>query len=166
MKLRKKLAIVALFLSALVGIPWTVWVIVTPNWVFYVTTDKPVYNVGELIQITVTLENRGYIPHSFTSPISEPIEIYIAYWIPGFGTTVWWSGHTLNSTTFTLLPNQKLTRTFVWDQTDIAWSAPYNHTGKPGEYRITAFIPRTNLYPSYDNLFFDDATRFNITAPA
>ena len=164
MKSRKKLVIVAIFLSILVGVPWTVWVIVTPNWLFYVTTDKPVYNVGELIQITVTLENRGYISHSFTAPISEPIMIKIGYqegWM-----TVWWSPYTRNSTTFALLPNQKLTRTFVWDQTDIVYSAPHNHTRKSGKYIIRAYIPRTDdVHSSYDYIFFDDATRFNITTP-
>jgi len=108
----------------------SVWTIVTPKWSFSVSTDKSTYKLGENIQITVSLENIGFITHSFESSISEPVVVSIDDY-------KWYSPYHLNRTEFTLPPGQSLVRTFIWNQT----SRFPEREIEPGEYWIKALIP-------------------------
>jgi hypothetical protein len=57
------------------GVTHVVWVVATPRWSFSVSTDKSTYALGEPVQITVTLENHGYIPQTFTSAMGNAITV-------------------------------------------------------------------------------------------
>lgn len=57
----------------------SVWTIVTPRWSFIVSTDKSNYRLGEPVRITASLKNMGFITHSFTSGVSDPIVVEIRY---------------------------------------------------------------------------------------
>jgi len=69
-------------------------IIVTPQWSFSVTTDKPTYMFGEEIGITVSLRNDGFITHSFQSGLSDPVVVLIEYQYsenPTVTSQVWYS---------------------------------------------------------------------------
>lgn len=50
----------------------------TPKWVFSIATDKSLYNLGEEVKITMTLENLGFLTHTFDSFYSDPFVVTIA----------------------------------------------------------------------------------------
>jgi len=122
------------------------WFVLTPNWVFGLATDKSSYSLGKEVQITVTLENRGFIPHSITSPTANPVvvAVYALYEAPTLSTQVWYSPYVLNETTFSVSPGQALVRTFVWNQTNFVNPGLWNTTYKVGTYRVEAFIPESS----------------------
>jgi len=120
-------------------------VIMAPSWSFELTTDKPVYGLGENVQITVTLKNKGYVSHSFTAAIDSPVIVLVEYVSPSNPSvmhSVWYTPYEENETTFTLSPNQLLTRTYMWNQTNTQNPAAWNTTYNAGTYYIEAFIPK------------------------
>jgi len=135
----------------------SVWVIVTPKWSFSVTTDKSTYELGENVQITVSLENLGFIPHSFTSSISGPIVVSVSL----YESQVWYSPFHWNKTEFIIHPNQSLKRTFTWNQSNIHFP---EEKIKPGTYLIEAFIPSANWKGGRSQLLLHAWKCINITA--
>jgi len=156
---RKKLFLLFLGASIISAIvTHSVWIVVTPRWAFSVTTDKNTYRLGESVQITVSIENRGFIAHSFKSSISDPIVIFIR---TSFLTYVWYTPYHYNITEFTVFPNQRLERTFVWNQTNIY------HPEKeiePATYYIGAHIPGSSFEPFIDYESFRAWASINITS--
>jgi hypothetical protein len=138
----------------------SVWTIVAPRWSFSVSTDKPVYKLGEDVQITASLENLGFISHSFASATSDPVVISIE--TRGLR-QVWYSPYHLRKTEFTLAPHQTLIRTFTWNQTNIHFPA---EGIEPGDYYIRAFIAGTSSETWYwqDAILFSKGIGIDITA--
>jgi hypothetical protein len=138
-----------------VAVTHSVWAISTPNWSFTVVTDKSTYELGQNMQITVSLKNLGFISHSFPSAISDPILISISYVYEDNSaetTQVWFSSFHNNRTEFTIPPSQSLERVFVWNQTT-RHQPEINITS--GTYLIEAQIPRADseMGVGLDNLF-------------
>jgi len=155
---KKKLLL--LFLGALIMssiVTHSVWAIVTPSWSFSVTTDKNTYRLSENVQITVTLENLGFIAHSFKSSISDPIAVSIEYPILS---QVWYSPYNLNRTEFTIAPHQTLERTFVWNQTNVHY--PEKEI-EPKTYTVRACIPSSS-HPFIGSSIVMASTSINITS--
>jgi hypothetical protein len=136
----------------------SVWTVVTPRWSFSVSTDKPAYILGEDVQITVSLENGGFVTHSFKSSFSDPIIISIERFMLR---QVWYSPFHHEITEFTVPSRQSLEWTFIWNQTN------KNYPEKeiePGKYYIRAVIESvTSDSPFWDPLF-SAATSINITS--
>jgi hypothetical protein len=143
------------------------WIAVAPNWSFVVVIDKSAYKLGESVQITVSLRNLGFIPHSFTSSCSDPIAVSVSHVYekdPSIWAQVWYSSYYDSQTEFTIGPHQSLERTFVWNQTNIYH--PQEKIDK-GTYLIEALIPSAGSFTQpvrVDNAFFWDSIRINITA--
>ncbi|MDH5450724.1 MAG: hypothetical protein OEX77_07490 [Candidatus Bathyarchaeota archaeon] len=138
----------------------SVWTVISPQWLFSVTTDKSTYSLGEDVKVTVSLKNLGFITHSFKSRVSDPIVI-------GIGTDlsqVWYSPFHKNTTEFSIEPGQNLERTFVWNQT-IRNPPDVGERVGQGVYYIEAFIPDVspNGFIGVDNIFFT-WTSINITS--
>jgi hypothetical protein len=117
----------------------SVWAVITPRWSFSVTTDKPTYELGENIQITVTLKNLGFIDQSFTSAVDVPFVVSVQQMydiIP-----IWYSPYNRNPTEFTVPPHQSLERIFTWNQTNTNIRLPEREI-EPGTYIIVAFTPK------------------------
>ena len=143
---KRKKTILVVFAVAVVAITsvLSVWAITTPKWSFSVTTDKSTYELGESVQITVTLKNLGFIEHSFTSSLSDPVavSVEIVHEDPTLTTQAWYSLYHPDATEFTVAPHQSLERTFTWNQT---WTTNLwlcNQTYMPGTYITRAFIPK------------------------
>ena len=142
---RKKILVV--FAVAVVAITaiLSAWAIITPKWSFSVTTDKSTYELGENVQITVTLKNLGFIGQSFKSSLSDPIavSVEIVHENPTLTTQAWYGPYHPDATEFTVSSHQSLERTFTWNQT---WTTNLwlyqNQTRVPGTYIIRAFIPK------------------------
>ena len=113
------------------------WILLTPRWSFTIATSKTSYANGEDVQITVTLKNAGYIPQSITSAITSPVVVTVKR----DGAFVWYAPRVfqINQTTFTIAPDQPLTRAFVWNQ---SWNDQKSY---PGEYFIIAAIPNPKI---------------------
>lgn len=135
----------------------SVWTIVTPSWSFSVITDKNTYRLGENVTIAVSLENRGFIAHSFKSSISDPIAVSIEY---GTLSQVWYNTYNLTRTEFTIAPHQTLERTFVWNQTNIHY--PEKEI-EPKTYYVKACIPSSS-HPFIGSSIVMASTRINITS--
>lgn len=114
----------------------SVWTIVTPRWSFSVTTDKSSYNLGEDVQIIVSLENLGFIEHSFKSAVNIPfvVSVEMVHDNPTLKTQVWYSPCHPEATKYTLSPHQSLERTFTWNQTNTVNPWFWNQTYTPGTY--------------------------------
>jgi len=156
---RKKFCLL-IFVVLIISTTFThsVWTIVTPRWSFSVITDKNTYRLGENVQITVTLENHGFIAHSFKSSISDPVVIFIeTSWL----TSIWYTSFHYEITEFTISPNQPLERTFVWNQTNI--HNPEKEI-EPRTYYIGAHIPGSSSEPLIDYDIFWAWTNINITS--
>jgi len=140
LQLNKKRIIGIALIVIVVGLtlPYSVWAITVPRWSFTVTTDKSTYKLGEPVQIRVKLENLGFITHSFTCAISDPVLFTITQ-KGEYYNLVWYSKYNKTTTYFTVSSHQTLERTFTWNQTNI-----YQPEKKlePGTYIIKAFIPR------------------------
>lgn len=150
-KLSGKQALLLSFSVIIISVTVThsVWIVVTPKWSFSVSTDKSTYSLGEDVQIMVSLENLGFVPHSFKSSISEPVVISITTQRVG---EVWLSPYHFNMTEFTVPAHQFLERTFIWNQTNI-----YNQEEKieRGKYYIRALIESaTSDMLGWDPIFF------------
>jgi len=159
---KKKIILLALSVIAIgLTIPYSVWTVITPNWAFSVTTDKSTYELGEPVQIIVTLENLGFITHSFTSAVSDPVAVQI---LREPSSEVWYSHPFHIVTDFTIAPHQSLERTFTWNQTNTSNPGLWNQTYIPGTYFIEAFIPNPQSeLIGYDPLFRARAN-INITS--
>jgi len=133
-----------------ITLPYSVWVIIVPRWSFAVFTDKSTYKLGEPVQIRVKLENLGFVTHSFTCAISDPVYFSITR-KGGYYNHVWYSKYPDRTTTyFTVSSHQTLERTFTWNQTNIY------HPEKeidPGKYSIEAFIPKPQ--PPFQEIWYD-----------
>ena len=136
----------------------SVFAVISPRWSFSVYTDKNTYRLGENVQITVSLENRGFIAHSFKSSISGPIAVSIEY---GILSQVWYSPYNLNRTEFTIAPHQTLERTFVWNQTNIHY--PEKEID-PKTYTVRACIPSFPYDPFTGPSIFWASTSINVTS--
>jgi len=124
----------------------SVWTIITPRWSFSLSTDKSTYAIGENVRITASLENLGFITHSFKSSIREPVVIMITRW--GYSRQVWFSPFHFEETEFTIPSHQSLERTFIWNQTNIHHP---EEKIEPGRYYIRAWIESvTSDVPSWD----------------
>jgi hypothetical protein len=149
------------------------WLVLTPHWSFTIVTNKPSYTSTENIQITVTLKNVGYITQTITSGFSDPVGVWIEWTsadYSGENPDVWDSsrppyGIHIANTTFTILPDKTLTRTFEFDQSLLESS----YRSKPYMLRINAAIPKTDRYATSDiieteyQLFYAYA-RVNVTS--
>lgn len=145
-KVRTRKLLLGLTLLVVVALAiYATWSVLTPSWSFEITTDKPVYTLGENVQITVTLKNKGYVSHSFTAAVDNPVLVSIEYVNPNNPTVkyqVWYTPYQKSETTFTVSPNQPFTRTCTWNQTDIQGWQFWNTTYMAGTYYIEAFIPK------------------------
>ncbi len=140
-----------------------------PKWSFSVTTDRSAYGVGENVEITVSLKNVGFIPHSFKSRTTGPVVISVEYQHsedPTSRIQVWYSPFQENITEFSVGPNLNLERHFTWNQTksENIWSG---EEIEPGTYWVVAFIPpdwhwRVGALGVYSH--FEAWTRINITS--
>jgi len=139
-----------------IAVTSSVWTIVTPRWSFSVATDKTTYALGESVEITVSLENLGFITHSFTSRVSDPIVVDILYG-GGLGYEVWFSPPHENNTEFSIGPKESLERHFIWNQTNTSNPWFWNQTYMSGTYSIYAWIPSTDsesvIFIDMNNLF-------------
>lgn len=163
-KLSGKKVLVLTFVVMLISTLFThsIWTITTPNWSFSVSTDKSTYRLGELVTITASLRNMGFIPHSFKSGIGDPVLISIEYW---GGPQLWFSRFHESVTEFSIEPSDSLVSNFVWNQTKNTrlWRG---EEIEPGTYYIRALIPRAGSGQpiGFDNLFWA-WTSINITSP-
>lgn len=162
----RKAIVAALVALVAVGVTAGVWIIVTPRWVFEVSTDKAEYALGEEVEITVTLKNEGFVSHSFVSSIDEPVMVTVRYGQLD-GVEVWFNLFSANysiprnQTQFVLGAGQSLTRIYKWNQTNIhGW--PWNGT-RAGKYAILAFVP-SDEYLRESTAVFLDQTSINVTA--
>jgi len=146
-----------------IAVTSSVWTIVTPRWSFSVATDKTTYALGESVEITVSLENLGFITHSFTSRVSDPIVVSILHGL----SEVWFSPPHENKTEFSIRPKESLERHFIWNQTNTSNPWFWNQTYMPGTYSIYAFIPSTDserVIPWDVNNLFMAWTSISITS--
>jgi len=158
-KLSVKKVLLLTFVIVIIATTTThsVWTIITPRWSFSVSTDKSTYIVGENVEITASLENLGFITHSFKSSIRDPVVISIT---KAYSSQVWFTPFHFEETEFTISPYQSLERTFIWNQTNIYHPEEKN---EPGTYFISAFIESvTSDMPSWDPIF-SAGTKINIT---
>lgn len=165
MEKRNKTILACILIVVVACAMYTSWVIITPKWSFSMITNKSIYTLEEDVQIVVILENLGFISHSFTSSISDPMVVSIEYVSeenPTVKTQVWYSPFNYNKTEFVIFPNQLLLRTFIWNQTNVANPWLWNTTCKPGYYFIEAFIPSGHV--GIDENLFQTWTYINITA--
>jgi len=155
----KKVLILTLTIMVIAAtVTHSVWTVVTPRWSFSVSTDKSTYSPGENVKITASLENLGFITHSFKSSIRELVVITITRW--GYSRQVWFSPFHFEEREFTISPHQSLERTFIWNQTNIHHP---EEKIESGTYIISAFIESvTSDMPSWDPIF-SAGTRINIT---
>ena len=118
------------------------FVLLTPRWSFTIATNKAVYAIGEDVQITVTLKNMGCLPQSITSAFTDPVIVSVEEG----GAQAWFAPSSVqtNQTTFTIAPDQSLTRTFVWNG---SWGNQERHSGR---YSVKAAIPSANAVSMSD----------------
>jgi len=163
--IKRKVILFALIAIAIgLTVPYSVWIVITPNWTFSVTTDKSTYRLGEPVEIKVMLENLGFITHSFTCAISDPVFFTITQ-RGGYYNQVWYSKYyDRTATHFTVSSHQTLERTLTWNQTNIY--QPEKEL-ESGTYTIEAFIPRPQadffIEMERDPLFYA-RTSINVTS--
>jgi len=157
-KRKRKIVSIALIVIAIGPIvPHSVWTflgpIYTPNWTFSLTTDKSTYELGELVQIKVTLENHGSAGHWFISCSSNPIVVLISRF--AWRQHVWISRSPPShdrKTKFMIPAGQSLERTFIWNQTCNCFPPSQIN---PDTYFIRAYIPLSvDVYA----MWFEDST--------
>ncbi len=146
-KRKRKIVSIALIVIAIGAIvPYSVWTflgpIYTPNWTFSLTTDKSTYELGELVQIKVTLENHGSVGHWFISCSSNPVIVKIMRGEPPNWSSVWISTTPTHDriTKFMVPAHQSLERTFIWNQTIHHFYASAGQI-EPDTYTLRAYIP-------------------------
>jgi hypothetical protein len=138
-------------------VPYSVWAVITPNWAFSVSTDKPTYELGEPVQIKVTLKNLGFIEHSLTSGFNDLVVVSISN---REFKNIWYNGRHIYDwidTRFTVPAQQSLEKTFIWNQTNINF--PEKEI-EPGTYWIEASIPDSDA----PTPLFHAYTTINITS--
>lgn len=159
---KKKIIAAAMIVTAIgLTVPYSVWAITVPRWSFSVTTDKSTYELGEPVHIRVTLENLGYITHSFTSAVSDPIVVQILW---EGRHEVWYSNPFHIATKFTIPTHQLIERFFTWNQTNTSNPWMWNQTYKSGPYTIKAFIPNPQSDLIWYEALFRAQTSINITS--
>ncbi len=150
---KKKIVSIALIVIAIGAIvPYSVWALLepiyTPNWTFTLTTDRFAYELGEPVQINVTLENHGSVGHWFISCSSNPVIVKIMRGEPArldwnrikYSNTVIFASMIPTHdriTKFMIPASQSLRRTFIWNQTNNIDPDPI----EPDTYTIHAYIP-------------------------
>ena len=141
-------------------------IVASPNWAFTISTDKRSYKLGEEVHITVSLENQGFIAHSFESGLSDPIVVSIEYQYTDnpFTTQVWYNHYNEDPTVFSIQPGQFLERVFLWNQTNTVNPWLWNMTCRAGTYQIWALIPRVNFIHPTSNPLFRTWTTINVTS--
>lgn len=135
-KSKKKKIFLSVFLAAILVIAAVIlaWTF-SYHWSFSVITNKPSYELGEDVYITVVLENVGYVPLSFKSVATNPVVVNILdvrERSVGFFPT----NHNYSGIQFTIPPHQSLERTFVWNQAH----RDSGEQAEPGKYIILAYI--------------------------
>ena len=155
---KRKKTILVVFAVAVVAITsvLSVWAITTPKWSFSVTTDKSTYELGESVQITVTLKNLGFIEHSFKSAVDVPFVVSVEIVLYDI-TQVWYSPYHPIATEFTVPPHQSLEMSFTWNQNNIHFP---EREIEPGTYTIVALVPKDEWF--MDEVFIA-STSINIT---
>lgn len=170
-RLAGRTIILLMFSMVTIGgvITHTAWMVITPKWSFSVTTDKSTYALGEDVRITASLQNLGFITHSFESALRNPVMVSVEYQPtenPTSTIQVWYSPYHWEITQLSIAPNQSLERHFIWNQTNTAnpwfWNASY----MPGTYQLVAFIPDAEaelpIYSGGHTLFISFAG-FNVS---
>jgi len=163
---RKFVLLVFCLIVASSGVTQAAFTVGTPKWSFMVSTDKSTYMQNETIQITVTVKNLGYIPHSFLSN-TDPL-ILVGAWTADFygsspeqGVQVWYSVFVFkNQTSVTISPGQSFTRMFEWNQTNIYSSVPVGR----GTYIVEAYVADLYGEPEPFPSPFWNQTLINITS--
>lgn len=141
-------------------------IITSPRWTFRLATDKPIYNLGEDVVITATMENQGYFSQSFTAAVADPVMVWVGFqaYTQVAPYTVWYPPFQKNESTFTVPQGQALTRTCVWNQTNTINPTLWNTTYKAGRYFIEAFIPLNPEYLSERHHWLVEASLYiNVT---
>lgn len=140
---RKIIVLALIVIAAGFTVQYLVRTVVTPNWSFTIATDKSTYELGEPVQINVTLKNLGLITHSFKSATKDPVvvQILLKRLNNPFSLEVWYSNPYHEATEFTIPSHQSLERTFTWNQTNRSNPWFSNQTEIPGTYTIRAIIP-------------------------
>ncbi len=155
---RKKVLLLAFGVMVISAtVTHSVKTVVTPNWSFSVSTNKSTYILGEDVKITVSLENLGFITHSFKSAFSDPVQILIMC----THRNVWYSPYHDKITEFTVPPHQSLEWTFIWNQTNKNYP---EQEIEPGTYSIRAIIGSVTSDRPFFNPIFSDWTSINITS--
>jgi len=163
-KVRTHTLLLGLTLLVVVALTiYATWFVLTPNWVFGLRTDKSSYALGERVQITVTLENLGFVSQSITSPTANPVVVAVYARALAPTTQMWYSPYLLNKTSFSISPGQPLVRTFVWNQTNSVNPEFWNTTYMAGTYLIEAFIPKSRDFDVSSRLF-NAYVYINVTA--
>ena len=165
---KKLLLRVAVISMIFIVIAYFVWFIIPPRWVFSITTAKSACLLGEDVTITVRLQNLGYITHSFTTCVSEPVIVSVEHQPtvnPTVTSQVWYNRFHKNITEFSLGPNDSLERTFTWNQTNTQNPRSWNQTYMPGTYHIHAFIPKADeeIISDWGRNLFKAYTTINVT---
>ena len=159
---RKKLLLLTFSVMIIaIIVSHSVWAVITPKWSFSVTTDKSTYELGENVEIMVTLKNLGFIEQSFTSAVDVPFVVSVE-----MDGTRWYSPYHPDATEFTVPPHQSLERTFIWNQTWTRKSWSQNQTYVPGTYITMAFTPKVEegwLSISSHQRLFTAYTSINVT---
>ncbi len=148
-KSKRKIIVLALIVIGIGLISlYSVWVIIAPKWELSVATDRVIYELGEEVQITVSIKNLGFIDHSFTTVVGDPVVIEILNYEGQHDPRIWstLTPQNLGSPAlrdFTLSSHQSLERTFIWNQTWVRWpekNVSVERPPQPGMYWIAAFI--------------------------
>jgi len=143
-------------------------ILTSPKWKLILETNKPTYDLGENVLITVALENQGYFSQSFSSALANPVLVSVNFEY-GSGNSlsaansysVWYSPRQWNESTFAIPAGQALTRTFVWNQTNTVWPKAWNTTYMEGTYFVYAFIPINGEY--FESSLAEASLYINVT---
>jgi hypothetical protein len=170
---RKKLVLVAISI-VIISITFflSTKVIAGPNWSFTVSTNKPTYKLGEEVHITVSLENKGFIPHSFKLINDEPLYVGVRCQYPylaGSMLPVWCTPFHEKYTDYyqEIQPSKNLEKLFLWNNTK-------NYSDQEiqlGTYKVGVYIARMTppwasqtLRFTYHDTPFISWTIINITS--
>jgi hypothetical protein len=143
-KLKKLFASTLVFALILIT-PYPIYIILAPNWSLKVTTDKATYRLGESVNITITLANRGYVTHTFPPErIEGGFVVTVLGQTTGSQTTLWWIRLGFSDTVIqngvTLEAGHALERNVFWDQTNTEdpYYCPLGPISKTGNYTVHA----------------------------
>lgn len=148
----KKMVALALILPAVTLGPYSYVEVTKPNWSFAVMTDRSSYTVGANVQITVTLQNRAYLPQSITSSINCSLIVWVETFGDYFDIKVWYIPYQYGETKLSARSGESIIRTYIWNTTDIA--DPFRRDRLIERdlvtYRIWASLPQKGPLESVD----------------